>query len=149
MNVLQQTMERIQGLDQEMMEKARERVDSLIKPPHSLGKLEELAVQLAGISGELYPEFDRKAIIVMAADHGVYEEGISSNPQEVTYAQTMFIAKGITGVGVLAKTAGAEVVTVDIGFPAGVVTINEQIEEHWTVARAWLFQQLGPAPPAP
>ena len=99
MNLLQQTMERIQGLDQEMVGKARERVDSLIKPPHSLGKLEELAVQLSGISGELYPAFDRKAIIVMAADHGVYAEGISSNPQEVTYAQTLFIAKGITGVG--------------------------------------------------
>lgn len=133
MNVLQQTMERIEELDQEMMEKARERVDSLIKPPHSLGKLEELAVQLSGISGVLYPEFDRKAIIVMAADHGVYEEGISSNPQEVTYAQTMFIAKGITGVGVLAKTAGAEVVTVDIGvkgdFPNDAGVIGRKIRQ--------------------
>ena len=115
MNLLQQTMKRIEPLDQEMMELARERVGSLIKPPKSLGRLEDLAIQLAGIQGVLYPEVERKAIIVMAADHGVYEEGVSSNPQEVTYAQTTFIAKGLAGVGVLGKMAGAKIVAVDIG----------------------------------
>ena len=133
MNLLQQTISRIEGLDQEMMEKARERVDNLIKPPHSLGKLEELAVQLAGIFGVLYPAVDKKAIVVMAADHGVYEEGVSSNPQEVTYAQTMFIAKGISGVGVLAKSSGAKIVTVDIGvkedFPSDVGVIDRKIKQ--------------------
>lgn len=133
MDLLQQTIGRIEGLDQEMMEQARERLDSLIKPPHSLGKLEDLAVQLAGIYGALYPAVDQKAIVVMAADHGVYEEGISSNPQEVTYAQTMFIAKGITGVGVLAKPSGAKIVTVDIGvkgeFPSDAGVIDRKIKQ--------------------
>lgn len=133
MDLLQQTIRRIEGLDQEMMEKAQERVDSLIKPPHSLGKLEDLAVQLAGIYSALYPAVDQKSIVVMAADHGVYEEGISANPQEVTYAQTMFIAKGITGVGVLAKPSGAKIVTVDIGvkgeFPSGAGVIDRKIKQ--------------------
>ncbi|WP_298831034.1 nicotinate-nucleotide--dimethylbenzimidazole phosphoribosyltransferase [uncultured Planococcus sp.] len=133
MDLLKQTIGRIEGLDLEMMDMAQSRVDSLIKPPHSLGRLEDLAVQLAGIYGELYPVVDQKAIVVMAADHGVYEEGVSSNPQEVTFAQTMFIAKGITGVGVLAKPAGAKIVTVDIGvkgdFPSDAGVIDRKIKQ--------------------
>ena len=81
MKLLQQTIEKIEGLDQEMIEKAKARVDSLIKPPKSLGRLEDIAIQLAGITGKLYPEIDQKAVIVMAGDHGVYEEGVTSNPQ--------------------------------------------------------------------
>lgn len=68
-----------------MMEKAREYIDSLSKPPGSLGKLENLAVQLAGITGELFPKIESKAIIVCAADHGVCEEDVTSNPQKVTF----------------------------------------------------------------
>ncbi|MGG0656979.1 nicotinate-nucleotide--dimethylbenzimidazole phosphoribosyltransferase [Rummeliibacillus pycnus] len=115
MNLLQQTIEKIESLDQDMMAKARQRVDSLIKPPKSLGKLEDIAIQLAGITGKLFPAIDQKAVIVMAADHGVYEEGVTNNPQEVTFAQTLNIAKGITGVGTIAKVSGAKIVTVDIG----------------------------------
>ncbi|WP_102692148.1 nicotinate-nucleotide--dimethylbenzimidazole phosphoribosyltransferase [Rummeliibacillus pycnus] len=115
MNLLQQTIEKITNLDQDMMTKARQRVDSLIKPPKSLGKLESIAVQLSGITGEMFSSIDKKAIIVMAADHGVYEEGVTSNPQIVTFAQTLNIAKGITGVGTIAKVSGAKIVTVDIG----------------------------------
>lgn len=115
MGLLQQTIKKIEDLDQTMMEKAQERVDSLIKPPKSLGKLESIAVQLSGITKELFPSIDQKAIIVMAADHGVYEEGVTSNPQEVTFAQTLNIAKGLTGVGAIAKVAGAKIVTVDVG----------------------------------
>lgn len=128
MNLLQQTMNRIEPLNEVVMENARERVGR----PKSLGRLEDLAVQLAGIQGVLYPEVKRRAIIVMAADHGVYEEGISSNPQEVTYAQTTFIAKGLTGVGVLGKMAGAEIVAVDIGvkgdYPSGTEVIDRKIK---------------------
>ena len=60
MKLLQQTIEKIEGLDQEMIEKAKARVDSLIKPPKSLGRLEDMAIQLAGITGKLYPEIDQK-----------------------------------------------------------------------------------------
>ena len=115
MELLQQTIRRIEGLDQEMVATAQTRVDSLIKPPKSLGKLEDLAVQLAGITGKLYPDIDQKAIIVMAADHGVYDEGISSNPQEVTFGQTLSFPKGLTGVCAIGRVSGAKIVAVDIG----------------------------------
>lgn len=110
------TIGQIGELDQQMMGKASERVDSLIKPLHSLGRLEELAIRLSGISGEIYPSFDQKAIIVMAADHGVYEEGYSCNPQEVTAFQTGLFSKGVTGINVLGEVAGANIIPVDIGI---------------------------------
>lgn len=115
MKLLQKTIEQIGDLDNEVMERARIRVDNLIKPPKSLGRLETLAVQLAGITGKINPVVDKKAVIVMSADHGVYEEGISGNPQEVTVLQTLHFPKGVTGVCVLAKVSGARIVTVDIG----------------------------------
>ncbi|WP_019156120.1 nicotinate-nucleotide--dimethylbenzimidazole phosphoribosyltransferase [Robertmurraya massiliosenegalensis] len=132
MNLLEKTLLQIEGLNQEMMEKARQRVDNLIKPPNSLGKLEDLAVQLAGITGTLYPGLTQKTIVVMAADHGVYEEDISSNPQEVTFAQTMHIQKGVTGVGALGKSSAAKIVTVNIGvkgdIPSDAQVTNRKIK---------------------
>ncbi|WP_394236520.1 nicotinate-nucleotide--dimethylbenzimidazole phosphoribosyltransferase [Niallia oryzisoli] len=116
MNLLQQTLEKIAGLDQEITAMARERVDNLIKPAKSLGKLEHLAVQLAGITRNLKPDFNQKAVIVMAGDHGVYVEGVTNNPQEVTAAQTLNFAKGLTGVCVIGQVSGAKVVPVDIGI---------------------------------
>lgn len=115
MELLQKTIHKIESLDEEMMAKARERVDSLIKPPKSLGKLEDIAVQLVGITRNFNPVIDQKAVIVMAADHGVYEEGISSNPQEVTLAQTLLFPKGLTGVCALGRVSRANIVAIDIG----------------------------------
>ncbi|WP_025785383.1 nicotinate-nucleotide--dimethylbenzimidazole phosphoribosyltransferase [Sporosarcina sp. D27] len=116
MRVLEQTIHKIGKLDEEIMDRARERVNNLIKPPNSLGRLEEIAVQLAGITKELTPSVDRKAIITMAADHGVYDEGISSNPQEVTLAQTLLFQKGLTGVCAIGRVSGAKIIAVDIGI---------------------------------
>jgi nicotinate-nucleotide--dimethylbenzimidazole phosphoribosyltransferase len=115
MQLLQKTIHKIERLDEEMMAKARARMDSLIKPPNSLGKLEDIAVQLVGITRNFNPGIDQKAVIVMAADHGVYEEGISSNPQEVTLAQTLLFPKGLTGVCALSRVSRANVVAIDIG----------------------------------
>ncbi|MBM4761056.1 nicotinate-nucleotide--dimethylbenzimidazole phosphoribosyltransferase [Bacillus sp. B15-48] len=116
MELLEQTIQRIEDLDAEMMVNAQLRVNHLIKPAKSLGKLEDLAVRLAGITRQLYAPIDKKAVIVMAADHGVYEEGISSNPQEVTLNQTLAFPQGLTGVCAIANVSGAKVVTVDIGI---------------------------------
>ncbi|MFT9497069.1 nicotinate-nucleotide--dimethylbenzimidazole phosphoribosyltransferase [Anaerosolibacter sp.] len=115
MEKLQQTLQMISELNQEAMTKTRARVDALIKPPGSLGRLEDLAVQLAGITGNPFPVVDKKVVIVMSADHGVYQEGIAPNPQIITAIQTPNFAKGVTGVCAFAKQAGAEVVIVDIG----------------------------------
>lgn len=108
-------LEGIKPLDQETMSRTRERINSLIKPPGSLGRLEDLAVQLSGITGEAFPKLEEKRIIVMAADHGVHCEGVAPNPQEITAIQTPNFAKGVTGVCALAKQSKGTVSVVDIG----------------------------------
>lgn len=115
MNLLRETIEKIEDLDQNSMEKARERQKNLIKPPGSLGIMEEIAVQLAGIYGNPMPEVGKKVIIVMGADHGVVSEGVSAFPQFVTAAMMPQYPLGGAGVSVLAKHVGASVTTVDVG----------------------------------
>jgi nicotinate-nucleotide--dimethylbenzimidazole phosphoribosyltransferase len=118
MNILTTTLNKIENLDQKTMDLAKERINNLVKPIGSLGKLEEIAVQLSGITGELHPSTNEKVIIVMSADNGVCEEGVAAAPQIVTQIQTYNIANGVSGVGPLAKYAGARIVTVDIGINA-------------------------------
>ncbi len=96
--------------------KARERVDSLVKPIGSLGRLEDYAVQLAAIFGKTNLPPLKKAIAVFAADNGVWDEGISPVPQSVTAIQAVNMTKGVTGVGVLAACAGADVFVYDMGI---------------------------------
>ncbi|MGQ9557613.1 MAG: nicotinate-nucleotide--dimethylbenzimidazole phosphoribosyltransferase [Desulfurispora sp.] len=115
MSLLQETISAIAPLDAAAMEKARQRVDSLIKPPGSLGRLEELAVQLAGITGSLRPPVQNKVIVLMAGDHGVVEEGVSIAPPEVTYQMLGAFAGGVAGVSVFSQVVGARLVIVDVG----------------------------------
>ncbi|RAU97617.1 nicotinate-nucleotide--dimethylbenzimidazole phosphoribosyltransferase [Paenibacillus sp. YN15] len=103
-------------LNEEAMERARLHLDQLTKPPGSLGKLEEIAVQLAGITGELAPELGAKTVVVMAGDHGVCEEGVSAFPSEVTCQMVMNFLNGGAAVNVLARHASANVVCVDMGI---------------------------------
>ena len=115
MKLLKETLDKITPLNEQIMEQSRNRIDHLVKPVGSLGKLENLAVQVSGITGEIFPDLSNKAIIVMAADHGVCEEGIAAAPQIVTQIQTYNIAKGVSGLGPLAKKSGADLVVVDVG----------------------------------
>lgn len=103
-------------LDEGAMERARQHLDQLTKPPGSLGKLEEIAVQLAGITGELAPSLGTKTVVVMAGDHGVCEEGVSAFPSEVTWQMVLNFLAGGAAVNVLARHAGANVVCVDMGI---------------------------------
>lgn len=107
---------KLQGLNEATMKKTKTRVDQLVKPQGSLGALEDLAVKLSGIYGVERPTITGKAVIVMCADHGVCDEGIASAPKIVTLIQSINIAKGVSGVGALAKLNGAKVYTVDIGI---------------------------------
>ncbi|MFC7678396.1 nicotinate-nucleotide--dimethylbenzimidazole phosphoribosyltransferase [Paenibacillus sp. GCM10028914] len=114
----QSVMERIgeiRGLDQSAIEAAKLHISNLTVPPGSLGKLEAMALQLAGITGEVRPSFDRREVIIMAGDHGVCDEGISAFPQEVTPQMIHNFLAGGAAVNVLARQAGADVVCVDIG----------------------------------
>ena len=94
---LQSKLSRITGLDAGAMEKARARQAELAKPPGSLGLLEDLSVQLAGITGQVKNELSKTRIYVLAADNGVVDEGVSSAPQTVTLAQSINLTRGLTG----------------------------------------------------
>ena len=113
---LQHVISNIKDVDYSVMEKAKERLDSLAKPLGSLGILEDLCIKLAGITGVIRNEITKKAIIIMCADNGVVEEGIASGPQSLTLAQTINFTKGLTGVAVLAKQNNTDLIVVDVGI---------------------------------
>lgn len=115
MELLNKTLKGIKPIDELAEKEAVRYLDSLAKPIGSLGSLEELAAQIAGITGKINNSFDKKCTIVMAADNGIHEEGVSACPQEITAIQTINMTKGITGICVLSKHADAEVIIVDIG----------------------------------
>lgn len=118
MNRLQTLMNAIEPMNQEVASQANDHLNQLTKPQGSLGKLEDIARQVAGITGEVMPTFEKKAVIVMAGDHGVCEEGISAFPAEVTPQMVLNFLYGGAAVNVLARHAGADVVCVDIGVNA-------------------------------
>ncbi len=115
MSLIKKAVEEIKPANSAVMLEAQSRLDSLIKPIGSLGKLEEIAVKLAGITGQLYSSFDKKCTVVMAADNGIHEEGVSACPQAITAMQTVNFLKGLTGISVLSKHANADIRVVDIG----------------------------------
>ncbi|WP_413728428.1 nicotinate-nucleotide--dimethylbenzimidazole phosphoribosyltransferase [Sodalis sp. RH19] len=116
MKTLQQVIDAIRPLDEKAMARAEQRLDGLLKPPGSLGRLETLAVQLSGIMGDRPLAFAGKEMMVMVADHGVYEEGVAVSPRIVTAIQAANMVKGTTGICVLAANAGAAVTVVDLGI---------------------------------
>ena len=115
MSLLTETLGLIAPPDAGAEAMARARLDSLTKPRGSLGRLEELAVLLAGITGRPAPTFDHRAVIVMAADHGVTAQGVSAYPREVTAQMLANFVAGGAAINVLARRAGARVIVVDIG----------------------------------
>ena len=115
MDKLTRTIEMIKPLDKEALIKARTRQDILTKPQGSLGRLEELSVQLAGIQGKPVPQIKNKAIMVMAGDHGVVAEKVGIWPQEVTAQMVYNFLGGGAGINVIARQAGARVIVVDMG----------------------------------
>ena len=108
----------IQPLDQKAMLAAEAHQARLVKPPGSLGRLEELSVQLAGITGKVHNELPRKQLLVFAADNGVVAEGVSSAPQSVTMQQTINLTRGKTGAAALAKRFGCGLTVCDVGVNA-------------------------------
>jgi nicotinate-nucleotide--dimethylbenzimidazole phosphoribosyltransferase len=116
--MLQELISKIGPLDQNAMEAARQRQDLLTKPQGSLGRLEELSIQVAGITGQSCPRLHGKAVLVMAGDHGVVAEGVSAYPQEVTPQMVLNFLQGGAAINVLARHVGAKVVIADMGVAA-------------------------------
>ena len=102
-------------LDMAAMSAAQARLDQLTKPPGSLGRLEDLVVTLAGISGRADAPVDRRTIVVAAGDHGVARRGVSAYPPAVTPQMVANFVAGGAAINVLASAAGASVVVIEVG----------------------------------
>lgn len=120
MSLLNSTLQAIKEVNRDMMKEAQAQVDGLLKPVGSLGTLEEIAVQLSGVYGTTAFKPLKKVVVVCAGDHGIIEEGVTSAPQVVTTLMTNFIAAGKSGVGVISKTMGADIIVVDVGVNADI-----------------------------
>ncbi|MBM9616787.1 nicotinate-nucleotide--dimethylbenzimidazole phosphoribosyltransferase [Desulfobulbus rhabdoformis] len=120
MPLLEQTLAAIGPTDAKIMAEAQREIDYCLKPPGSLGKLEDIARQIAGITGQVHNKIKKKAIIVMMADNGVYSEGVAMYPQDVTRIGADFVTSGRMGVNFLANYAGADIIAVDVGIQVDV-----------------------------
>jgi len=141
--LLDNTISSIGPLDVRSMDIARKRLDSLTKPPGSLGRLEELVIRLTGIYGDS-PVTGRK-VVVMAGDHGIAEEGVSAYPQEVTAQMVNNFLNGGAAINVLARCSGAEVVVVDVGVKAELNGNEHENFYSYKVRRGTNNMILGPA----
>ena len=123
---LELTLARISAPSPAFSAAAQRAFDNKTKPRRSLGRLEDLAVQVAAIRGRERPDPQTSAVVVVAGDHGIVEEGVSAYPQEVTAQMLANFAGGGAAICVLARAAGARLVVVDAGVktdlsPAGVL----------------------------
>ena len=140
---LEQVLGEIKPLSTGFMDKARKRQDDLTKPQGSLGRFEEVSIQLAGIKKEFPPRIEKKAIIVMAADHGVVSEGVSAYPQEVTAQMVYNFLRGGAGINVFSGLVESRVVVVDMG----VMALSDPPPELYSrkVASGTRNMMIGPA----
>ncbi|MEZ1315646.1 nicotinate-nucleotide--dimethylbenzimidazole phosphoribosyltransferase [Pseudomonas fluorescens] len=104
-----------QPIDTQAVEQAQARQQQLTKPAGSLGRLESLAVQLAGLQGQVKPNLDQLWIAIFAGDHGVVAEGVSAFPQAVTGQMLRNFVSGGAAISVLARQLGASLEVVDLG----------------------------------
>lgn len=113
---LEETIRKIEPLDEAAAQKAREHWDSIAKPLHSLGKLEDAVVQIAGITGDAKVRLDKKALLIFCADNGVVEEGVTQCGQEVTKAVAENFLQTKATASILCRYAGADIFPYDIGI---------------------------------
>ncbi len=116
--ILENYLKEIEPADASCAEKARERENILTKPQGSLGRLEELAIEIAAMKREALPKLERKVVFTFAGDHGVVEEGVSAFPQEVTPQMVYNFTGNGAAINVLARHAGADMVIADLGVAA-------------------------------
>ena len=113
---LEETLRQIKPLNEEKMKTARRRWDSIAKPLHSLGKMEDLITQIVGITGEEKVDLGKKALVAMCADNGVVEEGVTQTGQEVTAIVADNFVKETTTACVMCHQCGVDVKPVDVGM---------------------------------
>lgn len=126
MGLLEETLSRIQPPDDAVARAAKERLDQLTMPHWALGRLMDLAMELAAMTGSVRPRVRRKIIVVMAADHGVTAEGVSLYPQEVTVQMVANFVHGGAGINALAQVVDADIAVVDVGVAGDLDDLAEQ-----------------------
>jgi nicotinate-nucleotide--dimethylbenzimidazole phosphoribosyltransferase len=115
MNKISDTIKKIQALDEQAMVEAKVRQDNLTKPQGSLGQLESISIQVAGIKGNPRPRITHKVVFTMAGDHGVTREGVSAYPSEVTPQMVNNFLREGAAINILARHIGGRVVVADLG----------------------------------
>lgn len=143
-------LEAIRPLDAAAMAAAQSGLDRLTKPPGSLGRLEALVVQLAGITGRTDAPIARRSILVAAADHGVTRQGVSAYPADVTPQMIANFLAGGAAVNVLAAEVGAAVIVVDAGVAGPIPSVEPDAQRGARVISARIRagtadMTLGPA----
>lgn len=128
MTLLSETIRQIEPLDEHAMQQARARQAQLTKPAGSLGRLETLSVQLAGITAKPRPRFGQPVIITLAADHGITRQGVSAYPAVVTAQMVLNFLRGGAAINVLARHVGARVVVGDLGVAAELPALPNLIQ---------------------
>jgi nicotinate-nucleotide--dimethylbenzimidazole phosphoribosyltransferase len=113
---IKKIVEGIEPLDEKWIAKARERTAQLVMPTRALGRLHDISERLCAIQKTLKPKIDRKAVLVMAGDHGVVEEGVSAYPQEVTGAMVRTFLAGGAGINAISRHIGSDVQVIDMGI---------------------------------
>ncbi len=124
---LEETISRIKPLDTEAMNGAKRHWDSIAHPLHSLGKLEDVLVDIAGMNGTPDVRLDKKALVVMCADNGIVEEGVTQSGQDVTAIVTENFLHEKATASILCREAGADIFPVDIGVARDTTVINRKI----------------------
>ncbi len=113
---IEEIIKGIKPVDKSWVEKARDRTTQLVMPTRALGRLHDMAEQVCGIQETLKPTLDRKAVLIMAGDHGVAVDGVSAYPQEVTGAMVQTFLAGGAGINAISRHVNADVWVVDMGI---------------------------------
>lgn len=137
---LEEAVSKVKPLDENAMTIAQKRWDSIAKPLHSLGKLETLITQIAGIEGTADIDISKRGLTAMCADNGVVEEGVTQTGQEITALVAENFLKGITTVCVMCKQCGAEVFPIDVG-----IAVDTKVRTDLKVAYGTKNMTKGPA----
>ena len=127
MNLVEKTISQITPQDADWRAQAKARLDQLTMPHWALGRLMDLAMDLAGMTRSMIPPVARKTVVVMAGDHGVTCEGVSKYPQEVTAQMVRNFVAGGAGINALARLNGAQVVIADMGVAADLSDLKGRI----------------------
>ncbi len=127
MGLLEETLLRIKPQNQEIKAQAKQRLDQLAIPHWSLGKLQDLALDLAGMTGSMQPPVKRRVVVTCAGDHGIVEEGVSAFPKEVTIEMVKnFINRGAS-INALCEVSGTDVLIADFGVAADLSALQGRL----------------------